>query len=144
MMLQTKQTFDKVMLDSEKSSDFLKFVIQHAEQELVSKLIDELQDHKLHIVKLGKPWTEDDPQWLQVSYRQILDNDILVQCKNCRMVYPWCQKFRDELGGNGFCPYGKEIIVFERADCDREDTDCTLCFKESHCKALAKAEREGE
>lgn len=25
-----------------------------------------------------------------------------------RYVYPWCQKFRDELGGNGFCPYGKE------------------------------------
>ena len=124
MMLQTKQTFDKVMLDSEKSSDFLKFVIQHAEQELVSKLIDELQDHKLHIVKLGKPWTEDDPKWLQVSYRQILDNDILVQCGNCKYnpdkphkyydndfiySYIWCPKFIEDLNGKGFCPYGKEI-----------------------------------
>ena len=142
MILQTKQTFDKVMLDSAKSSEFLKFVIQQAEQELVSKLIDELQDHKLHVVKLGEPWTENDEKWLQVSYRQILDNDILVQCKNCRMVYPWCQKFRDELGGNGFCPYGAEIIEKRVASCDREDTDCTVCFKESHCKALAKAERE--
>ncbi len=108
MILQTKQTFDKVMLDSNQSSKFLKFVIQQAEQELVSKLIDELQDHKLHVVKLGKPWTEDDPQWLQVSYRQILENAILVQCKNCRMAFPWCQRFRDEFDGNGFCPYGKE------------------------------------
>lgn len=36
---------------------------------------------------------------------------------------------------------GAEIIE-KRADCDREYTDCTVCFKESHCKALAKAERE--
>jgi len=108
MVIKSQQTFDKVMLDGEKSSDFLNFVIRQAEQDLVSKLIDELQDHKLHVVKLGKPWTEDDPKWLQVSYRQILDNDTLVQCKNCRMYYPWCQKFRDELDGNGFCPYGKE------------------------------------
>ena len=114
MMLQTKQTFDKVMLDCADSSEFLKFVIQQAEQELVSKLIDELQDHKIHIVKLREPWTEDDPQWLQVSYRQILDNDILVQCKNCRMAFPWCQRFRDELDGNGFCPYGAEIIVEDK------------------------------
>lgn len=109
MILQTKQTFDKIMLDCDNSSEFLKFVTQWTEQELVSRLIDELQDHKLHIVKLGKPWMEDDSKWLQVNYRQILDNDILVQCKNCRMNFPWCQKFRDELSGNGFCPYGKEI-----------------------------------
>ena len=124
MMLQTKQTFDQVMLDRADSSEFLKFVIQHAEQELVSKLIDELQDHKLHIVKLGKPWTEDDPKWRQVSYRQILDNDILVQCRNCKYnpdklhkyydddliySYGWCPKFIEDLNGKGFCPYGKEI-----------------------------------
>ena len=109
MILQTKQTFDQYMLDSTNSSEFLKFVAQHAEQELVSKLIDELQDHKPHIVKLGEPWTENDEKWCQVTYRQILENTILVQCKNCRMVYPWCLKFRDELDGNGFCPYGKEI-----------------------------------
>lgn len=111
MILQTKQTFDQMMLDRADSSEFLKFVTQHAEQELVSKLIDELQDHKLHVVKLGEPWTENDEKWLQVSYRQNLHNDILVQCKNCRMAFPWCQKFRAELGGNGFCPYGAEIIV---------------------------------
>ena len=109
MILQTKQTFDQYMLDRTNSSEFLKFVAQHAEQELASKLIDELQDHKLHIVKLGKPWTENDEKWRQVTYRQILENAILVQCKNCRMVYPWCQRFRDELDGNGFCPYGKDI-----------------------------------
>lgn len=124
MILQTKQTFDQVMLDRANSSEFLKFVIQHAEQELTSKLIDELQDHKLHIVKLGKPWTEDDPKWFQVSYRQILDNDILVQCENCKYnpdkphkyydddltySYIWCPKFIEDLNGKGFCPYGKEI-----------------------------------
>ena len=36
---------------------------------------------------------------------------------------------------------GAEIIE-KRATCDREDTDCAVCFKESHCKALARAERE--
>lgn len=124
MILKTKQTFDKVMLDCENSSEFLKFVIQQSEQELVSKLIDELQDHKIHIVKLGRPWTEDDPKWLQISYRQILDNDILVQCRNCKYnpdkphkyydndliySYIWCPKFIEDLNGKGFCPYGKEI-----------------------------------
>ena len=121
MILQTKQTFDRYMLDRTNSSEFLKFVVQNAEPELASKLIDELQDHKLHIVKLGKPWTEDDPQWLQVSYRQILDNAILVQCKNCKMVYPWCQKFRDELGGEGYCPYGKEIEDGQKRICLQSD-----------------------
>ena len=123
MILQTKQTFDQMMLDRDNSSEFLKFVIQQAEQELVSKLIDELQDHKLHIVKLGEPWTENDPKWLQVNYRQILDNDIVVQCKNCKYnpkvprafydpdiieVYGWCPYFINRLGGDGFCPFGKE------------------------------------
>lgn len=111
MMLQIKQTIDQSILDRADSSEFLKFVAQQAEQELVSELIDKLRDHKLHIVKLGKPWTEDDLKCRQVDYRQILDNAILVQCKNCRMAFPWCQKFRDELDGNGFCPYGAEIIV---------------------------------
>ena len=124
MILQTKQTFDQVMLDRTNSSEFLKFVAQHAEQELVSKLIDELQDHKLHIVKLGEPWTENDEKWRQVTYRQILDNDILVQCENCKYnpdkphkyydddliySYIWCSKFIEDLNGKGFCPYGKEI-----------------------------------
>lgn len=31
------------------------------------------------------------------------------------------------------------VIAEKRADCDKEDTDCAVCFKESHCKALAKA-----
>ena len=43
MILQTNQTFDQYMLDRANSSEFLKFVAQNAEQELVSKLIDENQ-----------------------------------------------------------------------------------------------------
>ena len=142
MILKTKQTFDKVMLDREDSSEFLKIVIQQAEQELVSKIIDELKDHKLYIVKLREPWTENEDTYGTLAYRQELIYDRIVQCRNCRMAYPWCQRFRDELGGNGFCPYGAEIIEKRVASCDREGTDCTVCFKESHCKALAKAERE--
>ena len=111
MILQTKQTFDQYMLDRTNSSEFLKFVTKHAEQELVSKLIDELQDYEFHIVKLRKPWTENDEKWCQVTYRQELICERIVQCKNCRMHFPWCQKFKFELGGEGFCPYGAEIIV---------------------------------
>lgn len=109
MILQTKQTFDKYMLDRTDSSEFLKFVTQHAEQELVSKIIDELQDHKLYIVKLREPWTENENIYGTLAYRQELIYERIVQCRNCRMAYPWCQRFRDELDGDGFCPYGKEI-----------------------------------
>ena len=83
MILQTKQTFDQVMLDRTNSSEFLKFVAQHAEQELVSKLIDELQDHEFHIVQLGEPWTETDDRWCQATYRQLLREDTIVCCKDC-------------------------------------------------------------
>lgn len=139
MILKTKQTFDKMMFDRQNSGDFLNYVAMGANRELVDKLVDKLRDHKLYIVKLSEPWTEDEDTYGTMAFRQDLLCGRIVQCKNCRMAFPWCQKFRDELGGNGFCPYGAEIIE-KRAACDR--TDCTLCFKESHCKALAKAERE--
>lgn len=109
MILKAKQTFDKVMLDRSDSSEFLKFVAQHAEQELVSKFINELQDHKLYIVKLREPRIENEDAYGTLAYRQELIHDCIVQCRNCIRAYPWCHKFRNELGGDGFCPYGKEI-----------------------------------
>lgn len=146
MILRAEQIFDKVYLDRENPSDFIKFVAEGIKRELINKLMDELDDHKIRIVELKEPeFIEDLPGsswWEESAYKQDLVCLTFVQCKNCRMVYPWCQRFRDELGGNGFCPYGAEIIEKRAASCDREDTDCTVCFKESHCKALAKAERE--
>ena len=37
------------------------------------------------------------------------------------------------------------IDSFSRAEvCDRPQMDCSLCWKESHCKAIEEAEREGK
>lgn len=112
MVLRAEQIFDKVYLDREHPSDFIDYVTKSIERELVNKFVDTLGDHKLYIVKLNEPvFIEDLPGswWNQSAYRQSLDFMEVVQCKNCRMHFPWCHKFRDELGGNGFCPYGKEI-----------------------------------
>ena len=110
MVLRAEQIFDKVYLDREHSSEFIKFVAESVKRELVNKLIDELDDHKIHIVELKElDFMEDFPMIGESAIRQDLVCLKLVQCKNCRMIYPWCQRFGDELGGNGFCPYGKKI-----------------------------------
>jgi len=113
MILRAEQIFDKVYLDREHPSDFIDYVTKSIERELVNKFVDKLGDHKLYIVKLNEPaFIEDLPGscWApQCAYRQNLECLEVVQCENCRMNFPWCQRFRDELGGNGFCPYGKEI-----------------------------------
>ena len=106
------QKFDKVMLDRENSSDFVKFILENVERKLCEGLMDKLEDHKLHAVRLSEPKIiEDVPEswWLESEVRQDLVCLKLVQCKNCRMHFPWCQKFKFELGGEGYCPYGKEI-----------------------------------
>ena len=145
MVLHAEQIFDSVYLNREHSSEFINYVSYGVERELITKVMDKLKEHKLFIVQLQKPeLTEDLSESCRCTYRQSLVCMEVVQCKNCRMAFPWCHRFRDELGGNGFCPYGREIeeIIEKRAACDRENTDCTVCFKESHCKALAKVERE--
>lgn len=99
-------------LDREHPSDFIEFIMRSIERELVNKLMDELKDHEIRIIKLKEPeFMEDFPMTGEATIEQDLVCEKLVQCKNCRMVYPWCQKFRDELGGNGFCPYGAEIVM---------------------------------
>lgn len=112
MILRSEQTFDKVYLDREHPSDFIDYVSHAVERELVNKFIDQLQDHKPRVVVLKEPeFIEDLPgssSWQQSAYRQNLVCLQFVQCKNCRMSYPWCWRFRDELGGEGFCPYGRE------------------------------------
>lgn len=110
MILKTKQTFDKEMLYHQNPVDFLNYVGISARRELLGGLMDNLQDHKMYFVKLGEHWTENEDTYGTLAYRQELICKTIVQCKNCKMVYPWCQKFRDELGGNGFCPYGAEIV----------------------------------
>lgn len=113
MVLHAEQIFDKVYLDRERPSDFIDYVSHTVERELVNKFIEQLEDHKLRVVELKEPeFIEDLPgsMWApQSAYKQDLVCLPFVQCKNCRMAYPWCQRFRDELGGEGFCPYGKEI-----------------------------------
>ena len=111
MILHAEQIFDKVYLDREHPEDFITYISKAMERELVSKFIDQLNNHKPRIVVLKEPeFIEDLPGswWKQSAYRQSLECMEVVQCKNCRMHFPWCHKFRDELGGNGFCPYGKE------------------------------------
>ncbi len=113
MIIHAQQIFDKILLDRD-PSEFIDYVSDGVERELVSKVMDKLKDHKLYIVKLHEPGIiENLPgSWThQCAYRQDLQCKEVVQCKNCRMVYPWCQKFRDELGGDGFCPYGKPVAL---------------------------------
>ena len=112
MILRAEQMFDKVYLDRKHPSDFIKFVMDSIKRELVNKLMDELEDHKIHIVELKEPEFIEDISgswWAQSAIKQDLVCLKLVRCKNCRMAFPWCQRFRDELDGDGFCPYGKEI-----------------------------------
>lgn len=113
MKLRVARKFDKVTLDRENPSDFIKFIYEDLERQLYKGLMGELKDHKPHAVRLSEPKiTEDVPgsYWPECEAKQDLCILDLVQCKNCRMNFPWCQKFRDELGGNGFCPYGAEIL----------------------------------
>lgn len=114
MILKSQQTFAKAYLDREHPSEFIELIMYGVKRELVNKLMDELEDHKIHIVELKEPgFIEDFPITGSVTGKCAITQDLvcekLVWCRNCRMVYPWCQRFRDELGGNGFCPYGKEI-----------------------------------
>lgn len=110
MILSSQQVFDKVYLDRENPSDFIEFISYITERELVYKLMDELEDHKIHIIELKEPeFIQDFTMIGESAIKQNLVCEKLVQCKNCRMHFPWCHKFKSELGGNGFCPYGKEI-----------------------------------
>ena len=111
MVLRSQKAFDKLYLDREHPSEFIEFVMYGIERELVTKLMDELKDYKTHIVELKDPeFIEDFSMTGESAIKQDLVCVKFVQCRNCRMVYPWCQRFRDELDGNGFCPYGKEIL----------------------------------
>ncbi len=112
MVLHAEKIFDKVYLDREHPSDFIDFIAHSIKRELINKFIDQLEDHKLYVVVLKEPEFIEDPpgSWYhQCAYRQDLKCMEVIQCKNCRMHFPWCYKFKFELGGNGFCPYGKEI-----------------------------------
>lgn len=114
MILRAEQIFNKVYLDRERPSDFIEFVADGIKRELVNKLMNELEDHKLRIIVLKEPeFIEDLPgSWSgqrQCAYSQDLECMKVVQCKNCRMHFPWCYKFKSEFGGEGYCPYGKEI-----------------------------------
>ena len=113
MILRSKQVFDKVYLNRENHSDFIEFISHGLERELVNKLMDELKDHKIHIVELKEQEFIQDFSMIEGSaaIKQDLVYEKLVQCKNCVEAYPWCAKFKNDFGGTGFCPYGygKEI-----------------------------------
>ena len=111
MKLRVARKFDKVMLDREDPSDFIKFIYEDLERQLYEGLMVELKDYKPRAVRLSEPEiTEDVPEsyWPECEAKQDLVCINLVQCENCIRSFPWCPKFRDELGGNGFCSYGKE------------------------------------
>ena len=112
MILRSQQTFDNVYLDRDREhpSGFIEFIMHNIKRELIYKLINELNDYKIHVVELKDPeFIENFPMTEESAIKQDLVCEKLVQCRNCRMAYPWCQRFRDELDGYGFCPYGKEI-----------------------------------
>lgn len=111
MKLRVARKFDKVLLDRENPSDFIKFIYEDLEKQLYEGLMGELKNYKPHAVRLSEPeFIEDAPgsYWPESEVKQDLVCIDLVQCKNCRMNFPWCQKFRDELGGEGYCPYGRK------------------------------------
>ena len=116
MIIRAEQIFDKVYLDeAQRPSEFISYISKATERELITKLMNELCDHKLHVVQLHEPGLiEDLPMEQEVAYRQNLEVSKLVQCKDCTMSFPWCHKFRYELGGYGYCPYGKEIMNDEQ------------------------------
>lgn len=67
MVLHAKRTFDR-----EHPSDFIDFISHDVERELVSKFIDQLEDHKLRVVVLKEPeFIEDLPGswWNQSAYK---------------------------------------------------------------------------
>ena len=112
MVLRAEQIFDKVYLDREHPSEFIDYISYGIERELVTKVMKKLKEYKIFIVKLREPkFVEDLPgSWAnQCAYSQDLECIEVIQCKDCRMDFPWCWKFRDELGGNGFCPYGVKV-----------------------------------
>lgn len=113
MIIKSQQVFDKVCLDREKPykpSDYIDFIIYSIKRGLINKLMNKLEDHKVYIVELKEPGILKD---LPMTGKAIIEQDLvcekLVQCEHCMMVYPWCQKFRDELDGHGFCPYGRGV-----------------------------------
>lgn len=104
----------------------MKYLSYAVERELTNKLIESLQDHNFHIVKLGESRTEDDVASMMVAYRQEISDDILVPCERCKYnpkrsrvywgndrigIYGWCGYFIDRLGEKGFCPFGEENRV---------------------------------
>jgi Neuraminidase (sialidase) len=97
-----------VYLDKEHPGDFIAYISKAMERELVNRLMDTLEEDRLYIVQLSKSKIHEGMRTNEMKYRQDLFYVEIIQCKNCRMHFPWCNKFRDELGGNGFCPYGKE------------------------------------
>ena len=123
-VLHSKQAIDKLYLDHSKNvDDLMAFVAKNTERELITKLLEKLNDHKTHIVKLGEPWTENNDYIQVVEYRQDLPVGLLVQCENCKYnprkphkyydndpiyTYGWCSHFIDERNGKGFCSFGKE------------------------------------
>ena len=125
MKLRVARKFDKVMLDRENPSDFIKFIYEDLERQLYEGLMGELKDHKPRAVRLSEPKiTEDVPVWAESEARQDLVCINLVQCENCKYnpdkphkyydddliySYAWCPKFIEDLNGKGFCPYGKEM-----------------------------------
>lgn len=115
MIIHSQQVFNKFYLDTrDNPSEFMEYVSSAVERVLGTEVIDKLKNHKTYVVKLHDPeFIEDlsDYGTCKYAYRQDLECKEVIQCKDCRMVYPWCQKFRDELGGNGFCPYGKPAEV---------------------------------
>lgn len=145
MIIHSQHVFDKVYLDEDDSSEFMKYCSNNVERELVTKVVDKLNDHKYYIVKLYEPEIVEDLPWYwsnQCAYRQDLECREIVQCKDCSMAYPWCQKFRDELGGNGFCPYGKpaEVFYIDEAKADIAKWSSWSKTYEAMCEANTKGE----
>ncbi len=109
MIFRTKKEVSKEMFDSTDSLTLVPMLVMDLERELCNKLCDELGDRKIHAVRLPKYQREENLEYNTITYSQDLYCITLPQCENCIKVYPWCARFKNDFGGTGFCPYGREI-----------------------------------
>lgn len=109
MIFRAKRKIDKTIFTSADSLSLATMLVTDLERELCNKLSDELSDGKIHAVRLPKYQREENPEYNTITYSQDLYCITLPQCKNCVKVYPWCARFKNDFGGTGFCPYGREI-----------------------------------
>ncbi len=116
MIIRSEQRIDTAMLHNDEISEFMKHVTESTRRQVCDELMNKLHVGKLYTIQALEPRTFDataESCFPQIVVRQDIMCTEMVQCKNCRMHFPWCCKFKSELNGEGYCPYGQEIEEIE-------------------------------